>query len=231
MATRRPSGHARARRARAPRPLGRGFYNRPVLGVAADALGRVLVHDGPEGRVAGRIVELEAYGGTRDPASHGFRGSTARNAMMFGPAGRAYVYFTYGMHHCVNLVCDSRNRAAALLVRALEPLEGIELMQARRGTRDPRRLARGPGCVAQALGLDRRHNGLDLTRGPLWLADVPARRGSHAIARGPRIGITAGADLPWRFFLLGHPCVSGPAGRNRARVCGVTVRGRGRARG
>ena len=197
-----------AARRRPPRPLPREFYDRPVLRVAPDVLGRLLVHDGPGGRVSGRIVEVEAYGGRADPASHAYRGRTPRNAVMFGPPGHLYVYFTYGMHHCANLVCASGPRPAALLVRALEPVEGIELMRARRGVTELSRLARGPGCVAQAFALDRRHDGLDLTRGPLWLADSPARREGRPIARGPRIGIRMATERRWRFFLLGHQCVS-----------------------
>jgi DNA-3-methyladenine glycosylase len=180
-----------------------------VRAVARAVLGRVLVHDGPEGRVAGRVVEVEAYAGATDPASHAFRGPTARNRVMFGPPGHAYVYFTYGMHHCLNLVTGPAGRAAAVLVRALEPLEGLERMRARRGPVATERLTRGPGCVARALGLERRHDGLDLTRGPLWLSDRPARRGGRRVASGPRIGIRVGVERPWRFWLAGHPCVSG----------------------
>jgi DNA-3-methyladenine glycosylase len=188
--------------------LPRAFYARSPLVVARAALGRILVHDGPEGRRAGRIVEVEAYRGSGDPASHGYRGRSPRNAAMFGPAGHAYVYFTYGMHHCLNLVTGRPGQASAVLVRALEPLAGLELMRLSRGLDDPRRLARGPGCVARALGLTRAHDGLDLTRGPLWVADLTAERGPYAVARGPRIGISAARELPWRFFLAGHPCVS-----------------------
>ena len=191
------------------RPLPRSFYERPVLRVARDVLGRLLVHDGTDGRVSGRIVEVEAYRGPLDPASHAFRGRTARNAVMFGPAGHLYVYFTYGMHYCANLVCEAAGRPAALLVRALEPIDGIDLMRIRRGVHDLHRLARGPGCVARALALDRTHDGLDLTRGPVWVADAPPVRHGHPIARGPRIGIRVGTERPWRFFLRGDRCVSG----------------------
>jgi DNA-3-methyladenine glycosylase len=201
---------------RPPRPLPRVFYDRPVLRVAADVLGRLLVRDGPDGRVSGRIVEVEAYGGVADPASHAFRGRTPRNGVMFGPAGHLYVYFTYGMHHCANLVCRPGRHPAALLLRALEPVEGIALMRKRRGVSELHRLARGPGCLAQALALDLSDNGADLTRGPLWLADAPPARGGSRIARGPRVGIRLATERPWRFFLRGNLCVSaGP--RLRAR--------------
>jgi len=193
------------------RPLPRRFYARPAVAVARAVLGRLLVRETGEGIAAGWIVEVEAYEGARDPASHAFRGRTARNAVMFGPPGHAYVYFTYGMHHCLNLVTGPAGRASAVLVRALAPARGEDLMRARRGVEAAERLARGPGCVAQALGLDRSHDGVDLTRRPgLWLSDRPARRGGFRVAAGPRIGIRHGVELPWRFALAGHPCVSGP---------------------
>jgi DNA-3-methyladenine glycosylase len=164
---------------------------------------------GPGGRSIGRIVEVEAYGGARDPASHAYRGPTARNRTMFGPPGHAYIYLSYGVHHCLNVVTDSAGKAAAVLIRALEPIAGLDAMARRRGLRDPARLARGPGCVARALGLTRAHDGLDLTRGPLWVADRPPRRQGRRIARSVRIGISRAETRRWRFFLVGHPCVSG----------------------
>jgi len=180
--------------------------------VARALLGRVLVHDDPAaGRIAGVIVETEAYGGAGDPASHAYRGRTPRNAVMFGPPGHAYVYFTYGMHHCFNVVCGRRGEPAAVLVRALEPVAGLEPMRERRAHADVRRLARGPGSLARALGLDRRHDGLDLTRAPLWVADLPARRGGRSVARGPRVGIRVAAERPWRYWLAGSAFVSGSA--------------------
>jgi DNA-3-methyladenine glycosylase len=178
-------------------------------------LGRVLVHDDPRaGRLAGLIVEVEAYGGVDDPASHAHRGVTARNRVMFGPPGVAYVYFTYGMHHCFNVVCGPRGRAAAVLVRALEPVAGLESMRRRRAGAAAARVARGPGSLARALGLDRRHDGADLTRGALWIADLAPRRGGRRVTRGPRVGITRAADWPWRYWLAGSAAVSaGPRGR------------------
>jgi DNA-3-methyladenine glycosylase len=201
-----------------PRRLPRSFYARPVLQVARGLLGRLLVYDSPRGRLSGRIVEVEAYRGADDPASHAYRGRTRRNAVMFGPPGHAYVYFTYGMHHCLNIVTGPEDHASAVLVRALEPEEGIEIMGEHRGVAVPERLARGPGCVTQALGLDRRHDGLDLVGGPLYLAAGSPRRRGLTIAAGPRIGIRLARSRRWRFFLEGHPCVSGPrrAARSRA---------------
>ncbi len=198
----------RARLARA-RPLPRAFYATGPRSLARALLGRVLVHDEPgSGRMAGRIVETEAYGGTDDPASHAHRGETPRNRVMFGPPGHAYVYFTFGMHHCFNVVCGRAGRPMAVLVRALEPLLGHELMAARRGRGDPRRLARGPGALAQALGLTRAHDGLDLTHGPLWVANLPRARSGGGVARGPRVGVSRAVERPWRYWLAGSEFVS-----------------------
>jgi len=194
------------------RPLPRTFYDRPVTRVARDLLGRMLVHDSPRGRIAGRIVEVEAYRGAEDPASHAFRGQTPRNAVMFGEPGHAYVYFTYGMHHCLNLVTARAGVANAVLVRALEPHVGIDLMRRHRGVAVIERLARGPGCVAQALGLDLRHNGLDVTRPPLWVGDEPPDRVGQQVGTSARIGIRVATERPWRFFLRGSRFVSGPRG-------------------
>ena len=199
-------------------PLPRSFYERSPLLVARDVLGRVLVRTSGRARRAGRIVEVEAYRGADDPASHAFRGRTPRNEVMFGPAGHAYVYFTYGMHHCLNLTTGPEGRPEAVLIRAIEPLAGLEEMARCRGRVPLERLGRGPGCVAEALGLGLSENGLDLTRGPLWIADLPASRGGFRIARGPRVGIRQAQERPWRFYLAGHACVSGP---RTARVSAV----------
>jgi DNA-3-methyladenine glycosylase len=195
-----------------------------VLSVARALIGRLLVYDSPRGRLSGRIVEVEAYRGAEDPASHAYRGLTARNAVMFGLAGHAYVYFTYGMHHCLNIVTGSEGVASAVLVRALEPVEGLETMREHRGIEAVERLARGPGCVTQALGLDRRHNGIDMVRGPLYVAAVPPRRHGFALATGPRIGIRLARTRPWRFFLEGHPCVSAPRRSTRSRASSPLTR-------
>jgi DNA-3-methyladenine glycosylase len=176
--------------------------------VARFLIGRILVRDTPEGRIWARIVETEAYL-PGDAASHAFRGQTARNVSMFLRPGHAYVYFIYGTAHCLNISSDSAGVGAAVLLRAAEPLGGLEIMQRNRGpaTR-PRDLARGPGRLAAAFGLDRTFDGVDLfARGArLWLAagDPPGD-----IACGPRIGITRDVELPLRFFVPGSPFVSG----------------------
>ena len=188
--------------------LPRSFFARPAPVVARDLIGRVLVRRSAAGLLSGRIVEAEAYRGRRDPASHAFRGPTPRSAVMFGAPGHLYVYFTYGMHHCINLVCEAQGSAGAVLIRALEPLRGITAMRRARGLRDELRLTRGPGCVARALGLDLRHDGLDLTRGPVWVEGQAMVRSPARIVAGPRIGIRAATRRPWRFWLAGHPCVS-----------------------
>jgi len=206
------------------RALPRRFYARPSRVVARALLGRLLVRGRGRRRLSGRIVEVEAYDGARDPASHAFRGETARNRTMFGPPGHAYIYVSYGVHHCLNVVTGTPGTAAAVLIRALEPVAGIAAMRRRRGLGDRERLARGPGCVTRALGLTVAHDGLDLTSGPLWIADGPPRRGGRRIARSPRIGISRAVARPWRFFLAGHPCVSGPRTAGR----GVPTRRTGR---
>ena len=201
------------------RPLPRAFYARGPLVLARALLGRVLVHDDPRaGRLAGLIVETEAYAGADDPASHAYRGETPRNRVMFGPPGVAYVYFTYGMHHCFNVVCGAVGQPSAVLVRALEPLLGLAAMQRRRAGVEGARVARGPGSLARAMGLDLRLDGADLTRGPLWIADLPPRRLGRRIGRGPRVGITRAATFPWRYWLIGSAAVSaGPRLRSERR--------------
>ena len=201
------------------RPLPRAFYARGLRVLARALLGRVLVHDDPRaGRLAGVIVETEAYAGADDPASHAYRGETPRNRVMFGPPGVAYVYFTYGMHHCFNVVCGAVGQPSAVLVRALEPLLGLAAMQRRRAGVEGARVARGPGSLARAMGLDLRLDGADLTRGPLWIADLPPRRLGRRIGRGPRVGITRAATFPWRYWLIGSAAVSaGPRLRSERR--------------
>jgi DNA-3-methyladenine glycosylase len=200
-------------------PLAAGFYLRPVLEVTRDLLGRLLVHRAPEGTSAVRLVEVEAYGGAgQDPASHAHRGRTARNAVMFGPPGHLYVYFTYGMHWCANVVCAPEGVAQAVLLRAGEPVLGAELMAARRPASRPRDLARGPARLCQALGLAGWADGADLRAGPVLLTagwPVPDDR----VAWTGRVGVTAAADRPWRALVAGDPHVSpgrpGAAGRRR----------------
>ena len=188
--------------------LPRQFFARDPVVVARDLLGRVLFYKTSEGVLAGRIVETEAYTGADDPASHAFRGRTARNAVMFGPAGHAYVYFTYGMHHCLNVTAEAAGTAGAVLLRALEPLAGVEIMRAR-GDRGPEiRLLSGPGKIGRAFGLTLEDNGRDFTRGPLGLAagsPIPDRE----VAATRRIGISRAVDLPYRFAVIGNRSVSG----------------------
>ncbi len=174
----------------------------PAPEAALELIGAELYVDG----VGGRLVELEAYT-PDDPASHAYRGRTARNGAMFGPSGHAYVYRSYGIHWCLNLVCEPEGVASALLVRALEPLAGLEEMRARRGLDDSRLLCSGPGRLCQALGITGAHDGLALDRPPFELRSVRER---HEIAIGPRIGLTKAAERPWRFGLAGSPYLSRP---------------------
>jgi DNA-3-methyladenine glycosylase len=176
------------------------FFERSVHQVAPDLIGVTLLVDG----VGGVIVEVEAYD-HEDPAAHGFRGRTERNASMFGPPGHAYVYRSYGIHWCLNFVCEPEGVASAVLIRALEPLEGIEVMRARRGVDDPRLLCSGPGRLCQALGITRAHDGLALDEPPF---ELRARSATPEIAVGPRVGITKAAQRPWRYTLARSQFVS-----------------------
>ena len=197
------------------RALPRRLYLQPTLRVARALLGKTLVHDGPEGRTAGRIVEVEAYRGPADRAAHSSGGRrTPRNEVMYGPPGYAYVYFIYGMYFCMNVVCQPAGVPEAVLLRALEPLEGVELMRRQRELAEgPEwRLCRGPGALCRALGIGRAENGADLVRGPLRIVDAPPVPAAR-VARTARIGVAyAGGDAarPWRFLVRGSPAVSGP---------------------
>jgi len=168
--------------------------------VARDLLGKILVFQGPAGRRAARIVEAEAYLGQRDPASHAYRGMTARTAPMFGPAGFSYVYLSHGLYPCMNVVCEGRGIAGAVLLRGAEPVEGVTL--------DPRRLA-GPGLLCLAMGITTAQTNMDLVRSDLSIRDAPSVP-ARAISRGPRIGLSPGATFaePWRFWVTGSPGVS-----------------------
>jgi DNA-3-methyladenine glycosylase len=186
--------------------LRRSFFARSVHDVAPDLIGVTLLVDG----VGGRIVEVEAYDG-EDPASHGFRGRTERNAAMFGPPGRAYVYRSYGIHWCLNLVCGGERVPEAALIRALEPTAGLEAQRRRRGMTDLRALCSGPGKLCQALGITREHDGLPLDRPPFRLTE---RAATPEIVTTARIGITRATELKWRYLEAGSPYVS--RGRPRA---------------
>jgi DNA-3-methyladenine glycosylase len=188
--------------------LSRRFFARPSTVVAREVLGRVLVRSGGRGaRLAARIVETEAYEET-DPASHSYRGRTARNEVMFGPAGHLYVYFTYGMHFCMNLVTARAGRGSAVLLRAAEPLEGLRSMEGRRGTADPRLLCAGPARLCQAFGIDRRWNGTDLVEGDALWIERGRRVPDDRVLIGPRVGISSATEQPWRFSVFADPYVS-----------------------
>lgn len=193
--------------------LTRDFFARPTLTVARELLGQRLVRRYQAERLAGRIVEVEAYIGQGDQACHASRGQTARNAVMFGPPGHAYIYLIYGLHHCLNIVTEASGFPAAVLIRAVEPEEGLSTMQALRPGRPLPELTRGPGRLCAALAIDRRWNGLDLCdpEAPLWVeeGDIPP---AEAIATSPRIGVRgdeAALQAPWRYYLRHNPWVSG----------------------
>lgn len=200
------------------RTLPRDFYARPTLDVARDLIGRILVHETPTGLTAGVIVETEAYIGESDPACHAAPGPTKRNAPLYGPPGLAYVYLNYGIHYLVNAVTEPEGWPAAVLIRALEPLEGELLMRRRRarGTRkraaelETASLCRGPGNLTRALGISLMQNLRDLVQSDLRIED--AGLPSRPIAASPRIGINLGVDRPWRFYAVGSAAVSGRAG-------------------
>jgi DNA-3-methyladenine glycosylase len=185
-----------------PKRLTRAFFSRSVLEVAPDLIGATLLFDG----VGGRIVELEAYHHT-EPAAHSFGGRTARNVVMFGPAGYAYIYRSYGIHWCLNFVCEPKGSAAAVLIRALEPTVGLPVMRRRRGVQDDRLLCSGPGRLCEALRITHAQNGLALDKPPFELF---ARDGAVEVVTGPRIGITKAVKLPWRYGLKGSRFLSKP---------------------
>jgi DNA-3-methyladenine glycosylase len=186
--------------------LPRSFYARSTPLVARELVGKVLVKESADGLSSGRIVETEAYRGRSDPASHAYRGPTRRNEVMFGPPGYLYVYLSYGVHYCCNVVTESDGVAGAVLLRALEPLAGIELMEVRRGLSPPRRLCNGPGKLCQALEIGGADYGADLETSTIWLEDDGYRPDSLQVSA--RVGISSAAELPLRFFLQGNPFVS-----------------------
>lgn len=205
--------------------LPRDFYQRSTLTVAADLLGKVLVRESRGLRTSGAIVEVEAYIGESDPACHAAPGPTARNAPLYGRPGVAYVYLNYGIHSLVNVVTEGLGSPAAVLIRALEPLEGLPTMRRRRrvamkrrpsrGRLDDHDLCRGPGNLTVAMGITRHENWADLTGARLFVEDQ--HRSVGTVVWGPRVGISVGVDQPWRAYLAGHACVSGPSARRRVR--------------
>lgn len=197
------------------RPLPRSFYTRPTLEVAPALLGKIIVHERQGQVLAARIVEVEAYLGQLDPASHAYRGPRGRAEIMYGQPGRLYVYFSYGMHFCMNAVAHDGRHAGAVLLRAAEPVAGREAMAANRGfdtlDREP---AKGPACLTAALGIARDDNATDLVTGRTRI-HAPRRETPFTLGVSVRIGISQAADRPWRFFICGHPAVSGAAKLNR----------------
>jgi DNA-3-methyladenine glycosylase len=188
--------------------LTRAFFGRSVLEVAPDLIGAKVLFEG----AGGLIVEVEAYRHT-DPAAHSFRGETPRNAIMFGPPGYAYVYRSYGIHWCLNFVCEAAGSASAVLIRALEPTDGFDAMRRRRGLSDERLLCSGPGRLCEALGITRAQNGLALDKPPFALF---ARTEPVEVVVGPRIGLTKAVETPWRYGLKGSRFLSKPFSSRRA---------------
>lgn len=183
------------------RPLPRSYYDRPVLTVAEELLGKHLVRVNSEGNIVARIVEVEAYGGSDDPASHAYRGMTERNRVMFGEPGHAYVYFTYGMHFCLNVKAEHTGIPGAVLIRAVEILDGLEIARRNRNTQSCSGLSNGPGKLTKAMSITRAHNGVDLVkRSELYIRD-PKTNGRLEISNSGRIGIKNGKDKLWRFYV------------------------------
>ncbi|MBO8092842.1 MAG: DNA-3-methyladenine glycosylase [Prosthecochloris sp.] len=198
------------------------FFNMSALEMAAALLGMVMTHElSPGVFLRGRIVETEAYLGSGDEACHASRRKTKRNSVMFGPPGTLYVYFTYGNHYLLNIVTEPEGVAGAVLLRAMEPLEGIGIMRQHRGRKHDHELMNGPGKLTRALGLTLEHNGTSLLGGPVFLEKgTPVRQ--EEISTSPRIGISKSTELPWRKFITGHPCVSkgriGPPVKKKKRI-------------
>ncbi|MFZ2324370.1 MAG: DNA-3-methyladenine glycosylase [Ignavibacteriaceae bacterium] len=193
--------------------LPRKFYIRPVVTVARELLGKVLVKSEEKGLLAGRIVEVEAYDGIIDEASHSFKGKTKRNEIMFNYGGFFYVYFTYGAHFCCNVVTGKKNNGAAVLIRAVEPVTGVDCMIEKRfgrklnNDKEIFNLTSGPGKVCKAFGFNKEHSGVDLTGKSIYLINQPKLK-ANKIGISKRIGISKSVDLPWRFFEIGNPFLS-----------------------
>lgn len=185
--------------------LSQEFFTKPAPELARDLLGCVLVHKTSEGTVSGIIVETEAYS-QEDAASHSYRGETPRNSVMFGPAGHAYVYFTYGMHYCFNVVSGQPDHGQAVLLRALQPLDGIELMRQSRKQNQDKQLCNGPAKLVQAMGISKQDYGKPLFEGVLHISK--RLKEDPQISEGPRIGISKAVDVPWRFWLTDNPFIS-----------------------
>jgi DNA-3-methyladenine glycosylase len=187
--------------------LRREFYERPTLQVARELLGKHLVFENEIGKLSARIVEVEAYIGKNDPACHASRGMTKRNAVMFGAGGYSYIYFVYGMHYCLNVVTERENRPAAVLLRAAEPAEGLEIMQKHSPGKKVVDILRGPGRFCRAFGLTTHQSGLDLTKNTLYLEQRESDT-KMKVKRTTRVGINVGTDKLWRFYIKGSPSVS-----------------------
>jgi DNA-3-methyladenine glycosylase len=188
----------------------RSFYAQPTIQVARQLLGKYLVRNHPDGRTVGKIVETEAYVGPHDLACHASKGRTARTEVMFGPPGHAYVYFIYGVYYCLNIVTEEVGHASAVLIRALEPIEGVELMEKRRKTSALRNLASGPGKLCLAMSIDKTLNGADMSRGNVLYVEDRGEAAPKIVAR-PRIGVDYAEkwkDKPWRFLIRGSEFVS-----------------------
>lgn len=189
--------------------LSKKFYSQPTVRIAKMLLGKTLVRKYRKKILSGVIVETEAYMGKTDPGSHAFRKRTKRNETMFGPPGRAYVYFCYGFHHMLNVVTEKQGKAGAVLIRAVEPLQGAGDMKKNRGVKDAMRVSNGPGKLCEALRIDMKLNRADLIKGgSLYIADVSKRVKKFKTAKGPRIGIKQGTDKMWRFWIKGNGHVS-----------------------
>lgn len=190
--------------------LPKDFYLQDTCTLAKSLLGTYLVHQSPEGRTVGKIVETEAYL-SDDPASHAYQRQTQRNSVMFGPAGHAYIYLIYGMHYCVNVVTGLVGVGEAVLIRALEPMEGVDLMQLRRGQKPGKTLCNGPGKLVQAMGIKAGMNGISLTGEQLYILSAdsfPEHNEVFTIVTTTRIGITKGTELPYRYYIANNPYVS-----------------------
>jgi len=188
--------------------LPRRFYKRETLTVAEELLGKQLVRYTNNTRLVGKIVEVEAYRGGDDPGSHAYRGMTPRNRLMFGKGGFAYVYFTYGMHYCFNVVTERENVPGAVLVRALEPLSGIETMRKNRGNKNVLNLTSGPAKLTEAMSITKKQNGLDLTGSKELFICEPEVKENFEVVSTKRIGIKVGVDKPWRFYIKNDSFVS-----------------------